>query len=922
MHGEIAATKDGKILGLRTRTSWPTTGRSTARPSRPSSRPASSTSSPGPTTSQAAHCKVTGVYTNKAPGGVAYACSFRVTEAVYLVERMVDCLAVRAQDGPGRAPAEELHPAGAVPLHVCKTGWEYDSGDYPRALRLAMEIAGYDDLRREQAERRRAAASCMGIGISFFTETVGAGPRKHMDILGLGMADGCRAPRPPDRQGRRAPLGADPGPGARDDLRPDRGRGARHPAARTSRSCTATPTTPPSASAPTARAPRPVSGAAAAVAAQAGAATRRRSSRRRCSRSRPTTSSGRRAGGSSRATRPGRRRSRRSRMAAHGPMELPDGVEGHLDGSVRVRPAQPDLPLRRLHLRRRRRPRDGPGQRAALHRRRRLRAPDQPDDRRGPGPRRPGRRRRHGAHGGDRLRRGRQLPRRLVHGLPAADLDGVPELGARRDRHAVAAPPDRGEGRRRVGHRRLARRPSSTPCSTRSADPPRRHAVHPGPGLAGDAGARPSARTWRSSDAAAMTGVAEDLRLRADRLRSDRQRFVTATVVRAERPTSAKPATPRIVLEDGTIHGFVGGECARTTVQAQALAAMRSGEALLLRITPEATTDGGDEQAAVDGAVTVHNPCWSGGALEIFLEPSIPPALVVVHGDAADRPGRHRARPVARLRRPIGERRAAPRRRRRRRRHPRGCGAGGDRRGPSSGGPLRRPRRLAAPGPCGARGARGRRGHTTSGAHAVRSRHRLAHARGGGALGPGRDRLAPAPRRRGRRGRRARARGAMRRWRRTRSARCRVAAIWSTRRRRPRRHARRTSAGRGASRPSGPTRAASPASAPRPPRRAPGNSSTEPTTSPGRGSRRRSSSPPSCPSRSCSRARPASARPRPPRPSPRCSTPRCCDCSATRASTRRRPSTSGTTPASCSPSAWRRRPASGSSRTTCSARTT
>src|SRR5260370_39003482 len=70
------------------------------------------------------------------------------------------------------------------------TGWQYDSGDYPRALRAAMDLAGYADLRREQADKRQRG-EFMGIGISFFTEGVGAGPRKHMDILGLGMADGA-----------------------------------------------------------------------------------------------------------------------------------------------------------------------------------------------------------------------------------------------------------------------------------------------------------------------------------------------------------------------------------------------------------------------------------------------------------------------------------------------------------------------------------------------------------------------------------------------------------------------------------------------------------------------------------------------------------------------------------------------------------
>jgi carbon-monoxide dehydrogenase large subunit len=71
-----------------------------------------------------------------------------------------------------------------------KTGWVYDSGDYEKTMRLAMDMIGYDELRAEQKERR-ARGELMGIGMSFFTEAVGAGPRKDMDILGLGMADGC-----------------------------------------------------------------------------------------------------------------------------------------------------------------------------------------------------------------------------------------------------------------------------------------------------------------------------------------------------------------------------------------------------------------------------------------------------------------------------------------------------------------------------------------------------------------------------------------------------------------------------------------------------------------------------------------------------------------------------------------------------------
>ncbi|MDQ1605436.1 MAG: aerobic carbon-monoxide dehydrogenase large subunit, partial [Actinomycetota bacterium] len=188
MTGSIAATRDGKITGLRVDVLADHGAfNGTAQPTKfPAGFFHIFT---GSYDLQAAHCRVTGVYTNKAPGGVAYACSFRVTEAVYLVERMVDVLADELGVDPAELRMKNLIQPDQFP-YLSKTGWEYDSGDYPRALRLAMDMAGYEELRREQAEKR-ARGELMGIGLSFFTEGVGAGPRKHMDILGLGMADGC-----------------------------------------------------------------------------------------------------------------------------------------------------------------------------------------------------------------------------------------------------------------------------------------------------------------------------------------------------------------------------------------------------------------------------------------------------------------------------------------------------------------------------------------------------------------------------------------------------------------------------------------------------------------------------------------------------------------------------------------------------------
>jgi len=122
--------------------------------------------------------------------------------------------------------------------------------------------------------------------------------------------------------------------------------------------------------------------------------------------------------------------------------------------------------------------------------------------------------------------------------------------------------------------------------------------------------------------------IAERLATREDALDRDRVPFVRATVVRARRPASVRPGATALVLGDGRIEGFVGGACAESSVRMHALRVLETGEALLLRIEP-----GDGDAAAADGAVTVHNPCVSGGGLEIFLEPHLPAARVHVVGD-------------------------------------------------------------------------------------------------------------------------------------------------------------------------------------------------------------------------------------------------------------------------------------------------
>ena len=135
----------------------------------------------------AAHVEAEGAYTNKAPGGVAYRCSFRVTEASYLIERLVQNAADELEIDPAELRLKNFIQPEQFPYRSA-TGFVYDSGDYPTALKLAMEEIGYKDLREEQA-RLRKEGRLLGIGIASFTEVVGAGNSKEFDIAGLKMFD-------------------------------------------------------------------------------------------------------------------------------------------------------------------------------------------------------------------------------------------------------------------------------------------------------------------------------------------------------------------------------------------------------------------------------------------------------------------------------------------------------------------------------------------------------------------------------------------------------------------------------------------------------------------------------------------------------------------------------------------------------------
>ena len=136
-----------------------------------------------------AFVEVDGAYTNKPPGGIAYRCSFRVTEAVHTIEQMTDMMAHKLGIDPAALREKNFIKPEQFP-YKSVLGWTYDSGNYGAALHKAMDMIGYDALRQEQIEKR-ARGEFMGIGISSFTEIVGAGPSKDFDILGIKMFDSC-----------------------------------------------------------------------------------------------------------------------------------------------------------------------------------------------------------------------------------------------------------------------------------------------------------------------------------------------------------------------------------------------------------------------------------------------------------------------------------------------------------------------------------------------------------------------------------------------------------------------------------------------------------------------------------------------------------------------------------------------------------
>ena len=186
MTGDLAVDKDGKMLALRVHLDSDNGAFfSDAQPSKFKAGLFHIVT--GSYDIPTAHVTADGYYTNKAPGGVAYRCSFRVTEASYLIERLVTNAAIELGIDQAEFRKQNFIKAEQFPYESA-TGWVYDSGDYHKAMDVALEQLGYDAMRKD-VDARRKKGEVTGIGIASFTEVVGAGHGADFDILGLRMFD-------------------------------------------------------------------------------------------------------------------------------------------------------------------------------------------------------------------------------------------------------------------------------------------------------------------------------------------------------------------------------------------------------------------------------------------------------------------------------------------------------------------------------------------------------------------------------------------------------------------------------------------------------------------------------------------------------------------------------------------------------------
>ena len=594
LHGEMALRKDGKILGVRMHTDADHGAFfSDAQPSK--FKIGLMHSAFACYDIPAAHLTARGMYTNKAPGGVAYRCSFRVTEAMFFQERMVQAAAddlgmdqaefrrmnfVRDDDFPHRTPF----------------GFLTDSGQYGKCLDVGLEAIGYTDFLKQKEEARKRGR-LLGIGISTMTEPLGAGNSREYDILGIKMFDSAelrvhmtgkailRTGAKSQGQGHETTwaqiVSHELGLPA-EDVTVEEGDTDTAPFGMGTYASRSTP----------------VAGAAVAMVSRKVRAKARKLAAHLLEVSEEDVEW--ELGRFYVRSAPDRGVTiQECAMAAYS--NMPDGMEPGLENVAYYDPPNLTWPFGCYIVTVEVDPETGVWDVLSTV------AVDDCGVRINPmiveGQIMGGLDRglRHGQHAVHHLRRRGQLRRLQLHGLPAADRLGDARLRAARGRDAVPAPPHRREGRRRVRHGRRA-------CGFRQRGdgraqghrrPQHRHAVAAGPGLRGP---HRAARRLRGtagevgrlmSSGVGASAEGWDVVERAGELARRGEEFALATVVWRQGPSSGQQGSRAIVTATGQLYGWIGGACAEPVVIREAQRVIREGEPQLLLLGTAGAVRGG-----------------------------------------------------------------------------------------------------------------------------------------------------------------------------------------------------------------------------------------------------------------------------------------------------------------------------------------
>jgi len=130
-----------------------------------------------------------------------------------------------------------------------------------------------------------------------------------------------------------------------------------------------------------------------------------------------------------------------------------------------------------------------------------------------------------------------------------------------------------------------------------------------------------------------MSELGNDFFTAAQRLQQRGEPYALVSVVRTQAPSSARAGDKALVTAQGIVHGWIGGGCAQPAVLHTVRAALQDGRARLIRVAP-ADAEGSGEGPAAGEKLEFDMSCHSGGTIELFIDPILPPTKLVVIGDS------------------------------------------------------------------------------------------------------------------------------------------------------------------------------------------------------------------------------------------------------------------------------------------------